>query len=59
MENDYVCAGEFITSYLDSRAEEKGISLEEWEKDQVICTYCEDQAGEPMCPGSIWRAIRK
>lgn len=59
MKNDHICTMDFIPAYLDSGAEKNGISIEEWEKDQVICTYCEDQAGEPMCPGTAWKLTKK
>lgn len=59
MDSEYVCIGELIAAYLDSGADKYGISLDEWEKDQVICTYCSDRKGEPLCPGAIYKATRK
>ena len=55
MDNDHICIMDFAEAYWGSDAEKDGISIDEWEKNQVWCTYCSDTKGEQMCPGTVWK----
>lgn len=59
MNNNHICCIDVLSAYLDSGAEKQGVSFDDWEEKQTVCTYCSDKKGKPLCPGAIQRVICK